>query len=197
MHRGERDELSLATRQLQAIDAWNRARRQVEGRSQRSGPGAQVPAEPATRRAVLRRKHQALVDRTHAQLAASGAVLRSTAAHRLVVVHRDTDFATRLTQALVGAPLALSGWAVDGADGVGLAVAEQPDVVLLEESPLSVPIDEALADLRTYCPQAGLVVQVGDTQRVGDLLRSGTAMVLHRQLPVEQVVARLRALVLG
>jgi hypothetical protein len=196
MERGGTDELSLATRQLQAIDAWNRARRQVETRQDSPGSGRELRSELVNRREVLRREHQALIDRTHAQLQVSGALLRSTAPHRLVVVHQDADFTTRLTRELEGSPLVLSGSANNGAEGIGLAVAEQPDVVLLDDTAPLVPVEDVLADLRRFCPHAGLVVHVSESPRVGDLLRSGATMVLTRRVPTPQVVAHLRSLVL-
>jgi DNA-binding NarL/FixJ family response regulator len=85
----------------------------------------------------------------------------------------------------------------NGAEAVGMAVAEQPDLVLVEDTLAMVPGEQVVRELRKYCPDAVLAAQVAYSDRVGALLEAGAAMVFTRQIPPAEIVERVRDRILA
>ncbi len=90
-----RGEVDVIRDQLGGIERWNRARRSSERAALATSPTREGRLDVSRRLEVLRRQHEALVDRTQDQLRDSAHTLASTAPCRAVLVHRKDGFATR------------------------------------------------------------------------------------------------------
>jgi CheY-like chemotaxis protein len=168
--------------QLAGIDAWNRSRRELEVWA--SEPGSREMRLDAARRLdVIRRQQQALIEATERQLRDTGGPLRSAPAPRAVVVHRNDWFKNK-----VGAELRAGGLEVvielsNGADAVGVVVAEQPDVLLMEDKlPMLDGID-VLREVRRFAPKTLVTVQVVDDSEIGPFLDAGACTAFIRRIP--------------
>lgn len=182
-HRGgavrPRSDLELAAQQLRAIDRFHAARLAAEGSD---GP---------ERLEVVRREHAALVARAHAQLRATGDLLAEQVPCRAVLAHRSPWFAEAVAEVLRDGGIEVLAGLDDGADLVGTAVAEQPDLVLIDED---LGAERLVREVREYCPSTLVAAQVSGGARVGALLDAGAATVFTRQVPPAEVGLRLREL---
>ena len=116
-------------------------------------------------------------------------------APRVVIAHRSGWFVQKVTQALGVAAIEVVAWLDNGADAVGLTVAEQPDLVLVEDVLAMVPGEQVVREVRSFCPDTVLVGHVSSGDRVAGMLEAGAATVLTRQVPPEHVAQQLRELV--
>lgn len=187
------DELALTARQLAAIDAWHRARR---GADRTAGSGAasrEVRMDRDRQRDVLHVQHEAIVARTSRALEASVRGAGRRVALRAVVGQRNAWVADRLVSALHTRGVEVIGRYENGAELVGVCVAEQPDLVVVEESLAMVPGDAVVRDVRGFAPHALVAAQVVSEERRALLLAAGAARVYLRGAPPDDVAADLLA----
>jgi CheY-like chemotaxis protein len=109
------------------------------------------------RRQVLARQREALVETTHRQLIGSGSG-RRPAGTRAVVAHHHPWFVAALTKALEEGGVQVVGVTANGATAVGVAVAEQPDVVIVQDVLEMLRGEEVAAAVREYVPHAAVIV---------------------------------------
>lgn len=158
-------ELSAA-RQL-AVDAWERADRATE-------VALRTCDELAAQREARRREHEALLCRC-AELSAGPA---EPAAVRAVLAHRDAVLRCDLAQELEEADVRVVGSFDDGADAAGTAVAEQPELVLVEDALPTMPGLAVLRRVRTLVPGAVTAAHVPDVTVAGCFVDGGVDVVL-------------------
>ena len=190
-----RSELEVAAQQLQAITDFTVAQRLVQDAGAAAAGSREMRMDNARALEVLRREHEALVARAHEQLRASGGLLHATAARRVVLAHRNAWFLDK-----VSGVLEADGWEVaarveNGADAVGVAVAEQPELLLVEDTLAMVPGEQVVREVRQYCPHTTVAAQVAYGDRVGAMLDAGASEVFTRKVPPVEVAARLLELV--
>jgi CheY-like chemotaxis protein len=185
----------LLQAQRDGVSAWqvaSRAREVFEG-NRRESREAKIDAR--RRLDALRRANVALVTRSKA-VVVSGDVLQD-AAPRAVVVHRQDWMRGKLALGLRGQGLRVVAEAADGADGLGISIAEQPDLVLIEDRVPSMTTTEVLRSLREFAPGTVTAAQVEHDDEVGDMLDAGAAAVFSRRMPpaqlCEQIVQFLKA----
>lgn len=187
-------ELDLARRQLTGLDAWveelDAARRaaadQSASREQRMGA--------ARRRDALELAHAVVVERLDAQLARSVRPLQQWVPPRVVLAHRHDWFVDRLATGLARHGVEVLDRATTGAEVVGVCVAEQPDLVLVEDPLPMVPAEEAVEQLRRFVPGALVVACVPYDDRVQALLDAGATAAHTRRVPPEDVCRAVVAL---
>ena len=189
LHR--RSELDLAAEQLRAIASFTAAQRSAQDAAAAAARSREMRMDNTRALEVLRREHEALVARAHEQLRLSGELLHSTSARRVILAHRNAWFLDKLSDLLEPA-----GWRVvarmdNGADAVGAAVAEQPDLLLVEDTLAMVPGEQVVRDVLQYCPRTLVIAQVAYSDRVGALLDAGASEVFTRKVPPAAVAARL------
>lgn len=189
-----RGDCDLALLQLAAIDRFNRARRSLELALQAEDRSREVRLDDARSLDALRRQHQALVARTQHQLTSSGELLRSDTPVRVVLAHRDAQFLDVVRSALTGQGLVVLAQTDDGAEAVGCCVAEQPDLLLLEDALLVLPGEEVVRQVRRYVPNAVIGAQTADSQGVARLADAGADAVFTGQVPPREVVRSLMQL---
>ena len=179
-----RSELDLAAAQLQAITRFNTARRTAEQGAAAVARSRELRMDAARSLEVLRREHDAVVARAHEQLRVTGSLLqRASGERRVVIAHRSEWFVGKLAHALHDRGVRVVAQVDNGADAVGIAVAEQPDLVVVEDTLAMVPGEQVVRDVRAYCPQTLVAAQVAYGDRVGALLQAGAATVFTRQVP--------------
>ena len=191
--RTPRSELDLAAQQLRSIERFNHTRQLAEAAAAAAARSREMRMDAARRIEVLRREHDALVARAHAQLQSSGHLLYGTSYRRVVLAHRNEWFVGKVADALEEHGLVVVARLDNGADVVGLAVAEQPDLVLVEDTLAMVPGEQVVREIREFCPGTVLAAQVPYGDRVGPMLDAGAATVFTRQVPPLDVAAGLLA----
>jgi CheY-like chemotaxis protein len=182
--------------QLSGLDAWHRdsARRALIAGSVEQTREQRLDGR--RRMDALRRANTALIaqaDETVEQSLAllMGGVLRS------VVVHRDEWMRRKLAVGLAEAGLKVVAEASDGADGLGIAVAEQPDVLVIEDRLPSMSGLDVVRATTALSPKTLIAAQVDHESLITAMLEAGARVVFSRQLSpdlvCEQVLGLLRA----
>jgi CheY-like chemotaxis protein len=169
------NDIDLALAQLGAIDQW------LCDAARTSPPES----------AGLDRQRCALTARTHEQLMHSGAPLHSDLPRRLVLAHRNDWFVERLEESLRGTGLLMVSRVRDADEAVGCVVAEQPDVLLVEDELPGMEVVALVQEVLRCSPACAVGVRVQDCEQVGRLLDAGGAFVCHRQLPPAEVAQQL------
>ena len=192
-----RSELDLAAQQLQAIARFNDARRTAESAAAVVARSREMRMDVARSLEVLRREHDAVVRRAHEQLGLTGSLLRVRQERRVVIAHRNQWFVGKLVHALQEHGVRVVAQVDNGADAVGIAVAEQPDLLVVEDTLAMVPGEQVVREVRSYCPGTLVAAQVAHGDRVGPLLHAGASAVFTRQVApldaVDQMLELLRA----
>jgi CheY-like chemotaxis protein len=190
-----RSEIDLAAQQLQAVERFNRTCRMREEAAAAAARSRELRMDAARSLEVLRRQHDAVVARTDEQLRASGQLLRSTAERRIVLAHRNDWLVRKVQQTLEDRGVHVVARTDNGADAVGLVVAEQPDLVLVEDTLAMLAGLEVIREIRQFSPDTVVVAQAAYGDRVGQLLDAGASTVLTRQIPPHDVARSLLRLV--
>jgi CheY-like chemotaxis protein len=169
--------------QLRAIDMWNRARRMAEDAAAASAKSREMRMDLDRRVEVLRAQHDAIVARTERSLEDSVHVMRRTAPRRAVVAHRNEWFVDRLCGDLSRRGVEVVGRFDNGAEAVGVAVAEQPDLVVVEDRLAMVSGEDVVREVREYVPTALIAAQVAYEDRIAVMLAAGADSAYARRVP--------------
>jgi CheY-like chemotaxis protein len=176
--------------QLAAIDAWNRARREVEAWATEAG-SREMRLDRARRLDVIRRQQRALVEATERQLRDAGGLLRSAPAPRAVIVHRNDWFKNKMGVALRAGGVEVVDELSNGADAVGVVVAEQPDVLLVEDKLPMLGGMDVLREVRRFASKTVVTVQVVDDWEIGPFLEAGARTAFTRRIPPADVAGAI------
>ncbi len=190
-----RGEVDVIRDQLGAIERWNRARLVSEQAAETAARSREGRLDVSRRMEVLRRQHDALVARTQEHLRDSARTLGSTAPCRAVLVHRKEWFRDKVAEALRGCGLHVMTGLENGAEAVGFVIAEQPDLLLVEDSLSMMSGEDVLRSVLPYAPNTLCVAQVAHDDRVGALLDAGARAVWTRRAAPVEVATALRELV--
>lgn len=181
---------ALAVRQLAAMDAFHEARRDAEAAARTAVGSREARLDAARRLDVVRRQHEALIARTVAALEDSVALMGPTRP-RAVVVHRNAWFRDRVAAALEDEGIVVLARLDNGADAVGAAVAEQPELLLLEDPVPMMTGEQVVREVLHYSPGTLIGVQAPDERSVRHLLAAGAGAVFARQVPPVDVARAL------
>jgi hypothetical protein len=183
----------VLVRQLAAVDAWNSARPGRE-RAILAGRGSRQQGADADRRLfALRRTHGAIVGCAARALAGQTSPMPTFAPVRAVLAHRDDCFAGRLAHELEAPGVAVTVVA-DGAEAAGTAVAEQPELLLVEETLTTLPGRDVVIEAARFCPAPRILARVAGGERVGGMLDAGARTAVVRQVPPAGVAEEATAL---
>lgn len=189
-----RDDVQRLADQLAALERWHDRRRRTEEVVELRGLNREFRLDLERRQMVRERQHQALLARAAAQLAAGEKLLRARAP-RAVLVHRNDWFRGKVAEGLRGAGVDVVAQLSDGADAVGVAVVEQPDLLLVEDALPTMNGVEVLQAVQEFSAATRLAAHAGaDTQLTG-LLDAGAVRAFPRRTPPATVVAELVGLV--
>lgn len=181
--------------QLHGVEAWTRQHRlhatdvTVGSRESR--------LDLARQRDVVVRQRQALLGWTERQLRESDLMLRSLAATRVVIAHRHDWFKGKLTSGLRAGGATVVADLENGADALGVVIAEQPDFLLVQDRLPMVNGLDLTREVCRYAPSTVVVVQVTNDWETGPFLDAGATTVYSRRTPAADIVAELLAAVAG
>jgi CheY-like chemotaxis protein len=175
-------------RQIAAVDAFHRARRAAEQAAAVAAASRETRMDLARRVEVLRRQHQAILQRAEHALRDSGSLLAWTNPRTAFIAHRQEWFTSKVTALLGAHGVHVLGHTDVGADVVGWALAEQPDLVLVEDCLAMVPGVDVVRQIRQYCDTTVIGALVAYNDRIAAMLEAGATTVHVRAVPPAQVV---------
>lgn len=186
-----RSALELIAEQLAGVDAWNAARVRAE-QQLAATPGNREAALDARRRTeALRREVDAVRCRSERALRDSGELMRALPRPRALIVHRQAWLCDKVAAGLEAAGVTVLGVLDDGADGVGWAVAEQPDLLLVEQMLPTLTGQEVVRRVRTFSPSTVIAAQVAYEPDVQPMLEAGADLAVTRRVPPADLTAAL------
>ena len=142
--------------QTRAVERFAAACREQERELALPAGSRELDLALRRRREVLAREREALVETSHRQLLRSGEG-QQVAALRAVVAHHHAWFVAELTRSLEERGVQVVGATGNGATAVGIAVAEQPDVVIAQGVLEMLSGDEVAAAVREHIPHAVVI----------------------------------------
>lgn len=193
-----RTDLQRLQDQLDNLCAW-----QAMVRTQREADLATVASEGRERRLDARRRldglqraESALRERADVAIRSAPKPLRGHRPAMVVIAHRNEWLRNQLTLALVQEGADVVAVVEDGGDAVGIAVADQPDLLVVEDRLPTVTGLEVVQQVRRFAPHTIIAAQVEATPP-GELLAAGASAVFSRRIPpaviAEQMAAYVRA----
>ena len=186
-----RSQLELMTAQIEAIDAWNRARRASEEAAEAVSLTREMRLDLNRRMDARRREQEALLARAEQQLCESGGLLSARSRTRAVLAHRNEWLRAGVATRLQERGVTVVGVFEDGAELAGTAVAEQPDLVLVEDRLPTLSGLEVVRRIRTFAPEAVVGVQCADSDGVRALVDAGAHAVFTRRVPPRDIADAL------
>jgi len=190
-----RGEVDLAQSQLDAIERWNRARRAAEQSAELLARTREARLDLDRLLDVTRREHEAMVVRTQQHLRDSARIPRGASARRAVVVHRNDWFKDKVCAVLEEHGIDVVIRLDNGADAVGTCIAEQPDLLLVEDSLPMLTGVQVVRKVRTWSPRTISAAHVGHDDRIAELLEAGARTAWTRRVPPTDVGLALAGLV--
>ena len=187
-----RSDLDLFRQQLSAIERWHEARRATQEAAQRSAASREARMDLARRLDVIRAEHRAIVARTDAQLRSSVELLQRTTTLRAIVVHRW--FMDKVAADLGLRSIEVVTKLTNGAEAVGAVVAEQPDLLLVEDSLPMMSGEDVVREVRRFAPLTRIGAQVAYDDRIAAMLEAGAHSAYTRRVPPADVAAALAGL---
>lgn len=186
----------LVARQVEAMDTWNMARAEREATCT-AGPGASREARlgPARRLDTLRRAHEAMLARAADFLANQSDPILMPLPRRAVIAHRQEWFVRQVTEALREHGIMVLAGTDNGADALGFVVAEQPDLLLVEDKLAVLSGEELVAEAALFAPNTIVAVQVSDNGGIVHMLDVGARNAFVRQVPPADVADSLAQMV--
>jgi CheY-like chemotaxis protein len=188
-----RSQLDLLSAQVRGIDAWHRSNRLSQDAAEVIGLTREMRLDLSHRMEARRREHAALVARVDAQLRASGQLVPVRRPVRVVVAHRNAWLAGKVTARLEERGVVVVGTFGDGADAAGTIVAEQPELVFLEDRLPSLAGSDLVRRVRECSPTTVIGAQVEDSRGVAPLVDVGAHAVFTRRIPPLEVADQLFA----
>ena len=189
-----RSDLELARQQLEGIERWHQARRAAQTAAERSAASRESRMDLARRMDVLRAEHRAIVERTDAHLRSSVELLQRATPRRAIVVHRSSWFADKVQAELLARQIVVVASLSNGAEAVGAVVAEQPDLLLVEDSLPMLTGEDVVREVRRFAPLTRIGAQVAHDDRVAAMLEAGADSAYTRRVPPGDVARGLAEL---
>lgn len=187
-----RTTVQLLEQQLDAVGRFHADRRMREQARARVQRAREDLLDAARSMEVLRRQTEALLARSAQTLQASGrTTMTDPAPCRAIVGHRNAWFTGRLAAGLTEFGIVDLTCHDNGAEVVGAAVVEQPDLVLVEQHLAMMRGYDVVRQLRHYCTGTVVAAQVPYAEDVEAMVDAGAVAVFTRQVPPAQVAAEL------
>ncbi|MDP9436065.1 MAG: response regulator [Actinomycetota bacterium] len=154
------------------------------------GAAREARAERERRQAVREREQQALQARLEARRRADGPPDRP----RAVLMHRAAWLRESLCQSLMRAGVEVVEMHEDGAAGLGAVVAEQPQLVFVQQQlPWRDGLD-VVREVRRYAPDARIAVHLDQPDAEEQAREAGAHVVFRRSIRPADMVPELVAL---
>ena len=179
-------------RQIEAVDTWIAARRERERMLQAPRLTRDERMDVDRQIEVLRRTHDTIRGRCARGLDAEIGPMRSPGL-TAVVAHRHAWFVDKVALLLGERGVTVLACTDDGAEALGVVIAEQPDLLLVGDPLAMMTSRVLLAEAQLFAPDTLRAVQVADQQQ-GDELRAAADAVFLRHHPPAVVATALVAL---
>lgn len=190
---GPRNQLDLMKAQVAAVEAWAHALRAAEKAADAAAVTREMRLDLTRRAEARRREHAAVIARADEQLRASGRLMSRNTAPRAILAHRNEWLRGRVAARLEELGVRVVGVFDDGADAAGTLVAEQPDLVLVEDRLPTLSGLDVVRRARDYAPGSVVAAQVMDSSGVDVMVAAGAEAVFTRQVPPDEIADQLFA----
>lgn len=182
-HRPARDIAELTDRQVRGIDAFVCWRRSVED----DGDYPAHTTDAAHWAAALRRMHEAVVAQADRPVAGPWGDVGRTA----LLVVSDASFGRAVRRLLEEQGVRVTGVTALGPEAVGWAVAQQPDLLVIEASVMELGGEDTVRHVRRFCPHATIAARVEDSREISDMLDAGADASYVRSVSAADLVREL------
>ena len=187
--------------QLRGIALWHDARRELELAHRNAAAGQPLSREMRLdldrQLDAIQRQHEAIVRSLDDHLGSSPRLPRTATGPRAVLVHRNEWFLGKLVEGLRSGGVDVIAQLENGADAVGIAVAEQPDLLLVEDKLPMISGSEVIRQLRRLAPNTLTAAHVVHEGAVADALAAGARAAFARRVPPAEVARDLCRLLAG
>jgi CheY-like chemotaxis protein len=181
----------VLTAQVRAIDAWNRSNRVANDGAAVIGLTREMRMDLSNRMEARRREQAALVARVDEQLRASADLLSARRPVRAVLAHRNEWLSGKVSSRLQEHGVLVVGVFGDGADAAGTIVAEQPELVFLEDRLPSLTGSDLVRRVRDFSPLSVIGAQVENSRGIAPLVDLGAHAVFTRRIPPVEIADQL------
>lgn len=193
--RASRTDLQRLQDQLAQVQAF-----QVQMRAQQeadlaalAAAGRELRLDARRRLDSLERAQRALLTRADQAIVATRDLLGKAGRPALAVIaHRNAWLAGKLADGLAAEGGEVVAVVDDGADALGVVVAEQPDLLVLEDRLPSLTGLELVRQVRTYANRTVVAAQVESTPPA-DMVAAGASAVFGRRVPPATVAEKVGA----
>lgn len=189
-----RSDLQLLSDQLHAMEAWHTAQRQQQQVQQSRGLSREMRLDLARRMDARKRAQQALVDRARTQLAESTR-LPAAPRPRAVLVHRREWLRHKVEDELLQHGVEVVAHLDNGADGIGVLVVEQPDLLLVEDALPMVRGEAVIRAARQFSAGTRIAAQVDSDGALPAVREAGAHAVFTRRSSPADIGRSLAGLV--
>lgn len=186
---------ALLFRQVEALDAWNAARHQRERVLLDGVVSREVRLDVVRRLQLLNRAHGAVLERAAESLQRESLPWAIRGAPRAVIAHRHEWLAGSLSDALEERGVVVVAVTGDGAEALGLTVAEQPELLVVGQPLVGMTPAELLAEARLFAPSTVLAARVVHGGGVGEMLDAGAHHVVTQSIRPRDVAETFASLV--
>ncbi len=138
-----------------------------------------------------------MLARTGDFLARHPGPLRWPLPRRAVVAHRQEWFVSQTTAALREHGITAVAATDNGADALGFVVAEQPDLLLVEDKLVMLSGIELVAEAAIFAPHTIVAAQVRNNDDVASMLDAGARLAFARQVPPADMAKALAEMLSG
>ncbi|HTL23624.1 MAG TPA: hypothetical protein VL281_06265 [Mycobacteriales bacterium] len=144
------------------------------------------------REEVVLRQLEAAVERTRVRMAEAGdAPMDLEVPARALVAHSRRWVVDRAAECFEALGFEVVGRTDNGADAVGIAAAEQPDVALLGDTLVMERCEEVVWDIRAVSPATLIGVHGSDPLHLAELLDQGADLMFAAGVPPETMAQDL------
>ena len=180
--------------QLEAMALFHRDHEAAERAAGLTGVSREQRLDAHRRLDVVRRQHEAVLASAKASLDRAGSPLPRLAP-RMLLVHRNEWLRRRVAADLVDRGVEVVAQLDNGAEGIGVLVAEQPDVLLVEDALPQVTGLQVLAAARRYAPRTMTAMQVPYADELVTAFDAGAVAAFTRRIPPADIASELSRLV--
>lgn len=180
-----RTEAELLADQLEGIAVWSAGWRAAQRQAALTSlaQSREMRLDLARRMEVRRREHAGLIARAAEHLEQGGRLLAGRARPRALVVHRNSWLCRKVADRLEQRGVQVIGTYDDGADGSGVLVVEQPDLVLVEDRLPSLSGLELVQRAARFAPHTAVAAQLLEARDDAAYRKAGARAVFSRRTP--------------
>jgi CheY-like chemotaxis protein len=186
-----RTEFELVADQLAGMEAYHRSRALRAAAAVTVQQTREMRLDLQRRAEALRAEQRALQESAARHLAESARLLSVHAAPRAVLAHRNAWLRGKLVAALSSQGVEVVAELEDGAEAVGVVVAEQPELLLVEDRLPGMPGLQVLKRSRAFAPHTQVAAQLLDSTELHAYVSGGARAVFTRRTPPADIAMEL------